>query len=99
MTNSLCVDIFFCKYVRDKSTAEELFKILDCFLTENGLKWEKCIGVCSDDTQTMAIKKASPNAEWTHCVIHREALASRHLYTELSEVMMDIIGIVNAFSH
>lgn len=90
---------FFCKYVRDKSTAEELFKILDCFLTENGLKWEKCIGVCSDDTQTMAIKKASPNAEWTHCVIHRDALASRHLYSELSEVMMDIIGIVNAFSH
>lgn len=78
--------------------------MLDYFLTENGLKWENCIGVCSDGAQTMAgmrkglralIKKASPNAEWTHCVIHREALASRHLSSELSEVMTDIVGVVN----
>ncbi|KAL6475825.1 hypothetical protein MHYP_G00168650 [Metynnis hypsauchen] len=41
------------------------------------------------------IKKASPNAKWTHCVIHREALASRHLSSELSTVMTDIIGVVN----
>lgn len=104
MTNSLCEDLLFCKYVRDRATAEELFKMLDCFLTENGLKWENCIGVCSDGAQTMAgmrkglralIKKASPNAKWTHCVIHREALASRHLSSELSEVMTDIVGVVN----
>ncbi|XP_053171455.1 zinc finger BED domain-containing protein 5-like [Scomber japonicus] len=104
MTNSLCEDLLFCKYVRDRATAEELFKMLDCFLTENGLKWENCIGVCSDGAQTMAgvrkglrtlIKKASPNAEWTHCVLHREALASRHLSSELSEVMTDILGVVN----
>uniref|UniRef100_A0A673YA89 Uncharacterized protein n=1 Tax=Salmo trutta TaxID=8032 RepID=A0A673YA89_SALTR len=104
MTNSLCEDLLFCKYVRDRATAEEIFKMLDCFLTENGLKWENCIGVCSDGAQTMAgmrkglralIKKASPNAEWTHCVIHREALASRHLSSELSEVMTDIVGVVN----
>ncbi|XP_077452550.1 claudin-10 isoform X3 [Stigmatopora argus] len=64
---------------RDRATAEELFKILDCFLMENGLKWENCISVCSYGAQTMAgmrkglrtlIKKASSNAEWTHCVIH-----------------------------
>ncbi|CAM4568285.1 unnamed protein product [Leuciscus chuanchicus] len=86
MTNSLCEDLLFCKYVRDRATAEEL-------------KWENCIGVCSDGAQTMAgmrkglralIKKASPNAEWTHCVIHREALASRQLSSELSEDMTDI---------
>lgn len=103
MTNSLCDDLFFCKNVRDRATAEELLKILDCFLIENGLKWEKRIGVCSDGAQTMAgmrkglqalIKKASPNTEWTYCVIHREALASRHLSSELSEVMTEIIGVV-----
>ena len=26
MTNSLCEDLLFCKYVRDRATAEELFK-------------------------------------------------------------------------
>ena len=104
LENSLCEDVLFCKYVRDRASAEELFKMLDCFLIENGLKWENCIGVCSDGAQTMAgkrkglralIKKASPNAEWTHCIIHREALASRQLSPELSEVMADIIGVVN----
>ncbi|XP_040297427.1 zinc finger BED domain-containing protein 5-like [Bufo bufo] len=104
MPNSLCEDLLFCKYVRDRATAEELFKMLDCFLTENGLKWENCMGVCSDGAQTMAgmrkglrtlIKKVSPNAEWTHCILHREALASRHLSSELNEVMTDIIGVVN----
>lgn len=30
-----------------------------------------------------------------HTVIHREALASRHLSSELSEVMTDIVGVVN----
>ncbi|XP_030580905.1 zinc finger BED domain-containing protein 5-like [Archocentrus centrarchus] len=104
LSNSLCEDLLFCKYVRDRATAEELFKILDSFLTENGLKWENCIGVCSDGAQTMAgkrkglralIETASPHAEWTHCIIHREALASRQLSPELSEVMTDIIGVVN----
>ena len=41
------------------------------------------------------IKKVSPNAERTHCVIHREALASRHFSSDISEVMTDIIGIIN----
>lgn len=104
MTESLSEDLLFYKYVWHRATAEELFKLLDCYLTENGLKWEKCIGVCSDGAQTMAgmrkglqelIKKASPNAEWTHCVIHREALASKHISPELNEVMTDVVSVVN----
>lgn len=39
--------------------------------------------------------KASPNVEWTHCVLHREALASRHLSSELGDVMTDSVGVVN----
>ena len=67
----MCEDLLFCTYVRKRVAAEELFKILDCFLTENGLKWENSIGACSDGTQTMSgmrkglraiIKKVSPNA-------------------------------------
>ena len=54
ITDSLCEDLLFCKYVKNRATAEELFKMLDSFLTENGLKWEKCNGICSDGAQTMA---------------------------------------------
>lgn len=37
----------------------------------------------------------STNAEWTHCITHGEALASKDLSSELSEVMTDIVGVVN----
>ncbi len=32
------------------------------------------------------IKRVSPNTQWTHCVIHREALASRQISPELNKV-------------
>ncbi|KAE8296899.1 Zinc finger MYM-type protein 6 [Larimichthys crocea] len=41
------------------------------------------------------IKRAAPNAEWTHCVIHREALASKHLSPELNEVLTAVVDVVN----
>lgn len=99
---SLCEDLLFCKYVRDRATAEELFKRLNSFLNEDGLKWKNCIGVCSDGAQTMVgkrkglqalIKTSSPNAEWTHWTILDSV--SVLLSPELSEVMTDIIGVVN----
>ncbi|XP_068598134.1 zinc finger BED domain-containing protein 5 [Brachionichthys hirsutus] len=102
-TSSLCEDLLFCKPVGDRATAEELFSTLDCFLAENGLEWENCVGVCSGAAQTEAgmrdglrdlVRKASPNAEWTHCVIRGEALASTHPSSGFSEVMTDIVGVV-----
>lgn len=41
VTNSLREDLLFCECVKNRATAEELFKMLDCFRTENGLKRER----------------------------------------------------------
>ena len=77
---SLCEDLLFCKYIKNRATADELFKIMDSYLKEHGLKWENSVGFCSDGAQTMAgsrhgpqalIKRVAPDAHWTHCVIHR----------------------------
>ncbi len=84
---SLCEDLLFCKYIKNRATADELFKIMDSYLKEHGLKWENCVGFCSDGTQTMA---GSRNA-----VIHREALASRQLSLELNEVLTEVVSVVN----
>ncbi|KAM3838159.1 zinc finger BED domain-containing protein 5-like [Diretmus argenteus] len=101
---SLSEDLLFCKYITSRATADELFKLLDSYMTEHGLKWENCVGFCSDGAQTMAggkkglqalIKRVSPNAQWTHCVIHREALAARQMSHELNEVLTDAISVVN----
>ena len=103
-SESLYEDLLFCKYIRSRATADELFKLLDSYLTEHGLKWDNCIGVCTDGAQNMAgkkqglqalIKRVSPIAQWTHCVIHREALASRQMSPELNDVLTDVIRVVN----
>lgn len=96
--------MLFCKYVQTRATAEELFKIIDGYFKEHGLKWENCVGFCSDGAQTMAgkrkglqalIRRAAPGAQWTHCIIHREALASRQLSPELNEVLTAVVDVVN----
>ncbi|XP_060774414.1 zinc finger BED domain-containing protein 5-like [Neoarius graeffei] len=101
---SLNEDLLFCKPVPSRATAEELFKIMDNYFKEQGLRCENCLGFCSDGVQTMAgkrkglqalIKRAAPDAQWTHCILHREALASRHLSPELNEVLTAVVDVVN----
>lgn len=41
------------------------------------------------------IKRLSPNAQWTHCFIHGEALAARQIIPELNAVLTDVISVVN----
>jgi hypothetical protein len=41
------------------------------------------------------IKRSAPEAMWTHCVIHREALVAEELCPELSEVIDRAIRTVN----
>ncbi|KAE8278718.1 Protein FAM200A [Larimichthys crocea] len=68
-------DLLFCKQVTSRATADELFKIIDTYLREADLKWEDCVGICTDGAQAMAgrrgglqalIKRVSPNVQWTH---------------------------------
>lgn len=41
------------------------------------------------------IRRVSPDVQWTHCMIHREALVSKQLSPELNDVMTDVITTVN----
>ena len=101
---SLCEDLLFCKHIKNRATCDELFKIMDRYLKEHGLKWENCVGFCSDGAQTMAgsrnglqalIMRVAPDAHLTHCIIHREALASRQISPELNEVLTEVVSVVN----
>ncbi|XP_067132430.1 protein FAM200A-like [Centruroides vittatus] len=55
-------------------------------MVENNLEWTKCVGVCTDGGRSMSgsygglqalIRNKAPDSVWTHCIIHREALASK----------------------
>ena len=41
------------------------------------------------------IQEKAPDAVWTHCFIHREALAAKELSPDLNDVLSNCISIVN----
>jgi hypothetical protein len=45
---SIKEDILFCKPLGSRTTGEDIFKLLDSFVTSNGLWWSRCDGICTD---------------------------------------------------
>ena len=74
------------------------------FFSENNLQWKNVIGICTDGARSMfgkynglqsLICKCIPLAKWTHCMLHREALASQRFNIELSQVVEVIVKVIN----
>jgi hypothetical protein len=95
--------MLFCKPIKGRETALEIFKIVD-FIKEKNIMWSDCIGVCTDAARVVAgntqglralIRQSAPEAVWTHCMIHRESLATKELCPELYEVLNVVIKSVN----
>ncbi|XP_029372249.1 SCAN domain-containing protein 3-like [Echeneis naucrates] len=89
--------------IETNTTAAELFKSLDGYITGK-LKWSCCVGICTDGAAAMTgrlsgltarIKEVAPECESTHCIIHREMLASRKMPPELNSVMNDVVKVIN----
>ena len=96
-------DFLFCKPLEGRTTGVEIFKVLNDFIEQNGISWEKCVGVCSDGARAMTgrhsgvvtqIQSVAPNAVFTHCSIHREALAARTLQSSFKDVLDNAIKVV-----
>lgn len=78
----------FCKSLETITTAEHIFQLLNAFIQEHGLDWKRCVGVCTDGARAMTgrnsgvaarIREVAPEMRWTHCSIHREALAVKRM--------------------
>ena len=96
-------DILCALLLPKNTTASEQFKSLNEYFSEK-LNWSFCIGVCTDGASamighlsglTVRIKEVAPECEATHCVIHREMLASRKLSPELHSVFDDVVKMIN----
>ncbi|XP_078504130.1 zinc finger BED domain-containing protein 5-like [Lissotriton helveticus] len=100
----LLEDFLFCKPIKGRATGSDLFDIINDFMNIHGLKWENCVGICTDGAPSMCgaraglkanVLKVAPHILWTHCMIHREALAVRNIDSELEDVLNSAIKLVN----
>ena len=100
-------DFLFCKPLEGQTASVEIFKVLNDFIEQNGISWEKCVGVCSGGARAMTgrhggvvgvvtqIQSVAPNAVFTHCSIYREALAAKTLQSPFKDVLDNPIKVVN----
>ncbi|KAJ4931123.1 hypothetical protein JOQ06_025422 [Pogonophryne albipinna] len=96
--------ILFCKKLTGRTTGQDVFNVIDNFFSQHKLDWKSCSHVCTDGAAAMTgrvnglmahIKKVNPDVTWTHCMIHREALASKRMSPELNDVLNDAVKVIN----
>lgn len=79
--------------------------MIDLYVSKIGLLWEKCIGICTDGAKAMSdkltgfvarVQKVAPECQTPHCIIHREALASKDMPDQLNTVLLtDTVKVIN----
>ena len=81
-----------------------MFRVVDAYFYKNGMKWEKLVGVCTDGAPAMLgcrsgfftrVEQKNSDAVGSHCIIYREALASKTLPAAMKKKLAIIIRIVN----
>ncbi|XP_066958824.1 protein FAM200C-like [Macrobrachium rosenbergii] len=102
--NRVKEEMLFCHPMEGCTTTADIFQDVSKFFQENHLSWESLVGVCTDGAPAMLglqsgfitrVKEKNPSAVGTHCILHREALASRTLPAEMSDVLNVAIKLVN----
>ena len=87
------------------TTAEAIFHdASNFFFQKNQLSLDSLVGVCTDGAPAMLglqsgfvtkVKEKNLSVISTHCILHREALASRTLPAEMRDVLNVAIKVVN----
>ena len=97
-------DFLFCQTLETRTTVEHIFQLVNTFMEENRLDWKKFVGVCTDGARAMTgrhngvatrISEVAPEMRWTHCSIHREALAVKKMPEDLKSVLDSAVKTVN----
>ena len=94
-------EFLFCKPLETTTTACDVFDTVGSFLQNHDIPWRN---VCTDGAPAMLgcrsgfqrlIINASPKAIGTHCMIHRQVLATKTLPPEFQDIMKSVVSVVN----
>jgi hypothetical protein len=97
-------ELLFCRPLKEHATGEDIFNLTNAYFAENEVDWSRCIGICTGGAASMSgkhagfvarTKEVATNVSWTHCCIHRQALASKRMPQGLKEVPDNAVKIVN----
>ena len=99
------VDYFlFSRGLTSRTTAQDVLKVVSDLFTTEGLSWDNVVGICTDGAPAMLgsrsgfltiAKKHNPIIVEIHCMIHRQALASKTLPDPLQVHLQTVFNIVN----
>jgi hypothetical protein len=96
--------ILICCSSREKVTGEEIFKVTDQFFTEQCILWQWCVSICSGGAANMKgrlsglvarAKNINRSTERNHCIIHRQALASKSTNPVFHKTMDEAVKVIN----
>jgi hypothetical protein len=102
--NKFIESLLFCKALKLTTTGEDVFNVINDYFDLKNLDWKKCEWACTDGAPSMAgkikglaakMKEVSPNMQWNHCSIHREALACKKMPEDLKDVLNDCVKTIN----
>ena len=89
-----------------RTTGSEIFRLLNTYFSEKDINWANCVGVCTDGAASMTGYRSGVVAKikevvhkemlFSHCIMHREHLASKKLSPDLKNVLSNAVKIVNA---
>ena len=97
-------EFLFCTALKSTTKASDIFATVSTFFENNNLSRVNLCGVCTDSAPTMIrsrsgfqalVKHRAPSVKGVHCMIHRQALASKTLPEPLSNVLQQSISLVN----
>lgn len=97
-------DFLFCKPLQTNTTGEAVFEVIHEFMLSNEIEWAECVGLSTDGARAMVgrltgvvkqVKDVAPLLIAFHCSIHREALATKTMPTNLKTVLDEAVKTVN----